>query len=129
LNKDDLSLWKKVQSGQKLDVDKLFRAEIDGAAALKGPGARRPRNPQDEPCLLGQPIPNTAQPMILVLRCLDNAQCRFKMDLKSFGKLKRGDAPERPDRDLHGMTLETRHACPTQIHPRSYAKGRPRLCW
>ena len=44
LNKDDLSLWKKVaERTEKLDVDKLFRAEIDGAAALKGPAPTPPQ--------------------------------------------------------------------------------------
>ena len=46
LDKDDLSLWKKVtERTEKLDVDKLFRAEIDGTSAA---------NPQAQLCRDGQ---------------------------------------------------------------------------
>ena len=39
LDKDDLSLWKKVtERTEKLDVDKLFRAEIDGTSPIQVAG-------------------------------------------------------------------------------------------
>jgi len=96
---------KRWQSGQKsLDVDKLFRAEIDAAAALKGPGPTRRRSARRPLSCWASPIPNHgATPMIWCLRCLNKcASRRFRWIQKPSAAQARKMRPEGRI-DLHGM--------------------------
>ena len=127
LNKDDLSLWKKVaERTEKLDVDKLFRAEIDGAAALKGPAPTPPQIRKTTSVLLGKPNPKPRRNTHDLVPSLPEQmrQSPVQMDSKAFGKLKRGKMRPEGRIDLHGMTLDRAHPALTKFILGSHAKGR-----
>lgn len=127
LNKDDLSLWKKVaERTEKLDVDKLFRAEIDGAAALKGSGPTPPQIRKTTSVLLGKPNPKPRRNTHDLVPSLPEQmrQSPVQMDSKAFGKLKRGKMRPEGRIDLHGMTLDRAHPALTKFILGSHAKGR-----
>ena len=127
LNKDDLSLWKKVaERTEKLDVDKLFRAEIDGAAALKGPAPTPPQIRKTTSVLLGKPNPKPRHNTHDLVPSLPEQmrQSPVQMDSKAFGKLKRGKMRPEGRIDLHGMTLDRAHPALTKFILGSHAKGR-----
>jgi DNA-nicking Smr family endonuclease len=111
---------------EKLDVDKLFRAEIDGAAALKGPAPTPPQIRKTTSVLLGKPNPKPRRNTHDLVPSLPEQmrQSPVQMDSKAFGKLKRGKMRPEGRIDLHGMTLDRAHPALTKFILGSHAKGR-----
>jgi DNA-nicking Smr family endonuclease len=121
LNKDDLSLWQKVTDRtEKLDLNQLFRPEID-APAPSPPQIRKTTS-----VLLGKPIPKPRRATHDLMPSLPDQirKSPVQMDSKAFGKLKRGKLHPEGRIDLHGMTLDRAHPALTKFILGSHAKGR-----
>ncbi|HCT33632.1 MAG TPA: DNA mismatch repair protein MutS, partial [Sulfitobacter sp.] len=107
LDKDDLSLWKKVtERTEKLDVDKLFRAEIDGTSPIHGPTPTAPQIRKRSSVVMGKPDPKPRRNTHDLMPSLPDQlrQAPVQMDSKAFGKLKRVKMRPEGRIDLHGMT-------------------------
>ena len=127
LDKDDLSLWKKVtERTEKLDVDKLFRAEIDGTSPIHGPTPTPPQIRKRSSVVMGKPDPKPRRNTHDLMPSLPDQlrQAPVQMDSKAFGKLKRGKMRPEGRIDLHGMTLDRAHPALTKFILGSHAKGR-----
>ena len=121
LNKDDLSLWQKVtERTEKLDVNQLFRPEID--APLPSP----PQIRKSTSVILGKPAPKPRRNTHDLMPSLPDQirKSPVQMDSKAFGKLKRGKLRPEGRIDLHGMTLDRAHPALTKFILGSHAKGR-----
>ena len=121
LNKDDLSLWQKVtERTEKLDVNQLFRPEIDGP--LPSP----PQIRKSTSVILGKPALKPRRNTHDLMPSLPDQirKSPVQMDSKAFGKLKRGKLRPEGRIDLHGMTLDRAHPALTKFILGSHAKGR-----
>ncbi|HDZ82345.1 MAG TPA: DNA mismatch repair protein MutS [Roseobacter sp.] len=121
LNKDDLSLWQKVtERTEKLDVNQLFRPEID--APLPSP----PQIRKSTSVILGKPAPKPRRNTHDLMPSLPDQirKSPVQMDSKAFGKLKRGKLRPEGRIDLHGMTLDRAHPALTKFILGSHDKGR-----
>ena len=121
LNKDDLSLWQKVtERTEKLDVNQLFRPEID--APLPSP----PQIRKSTSVILGKPALKPRRNTHDLMPSLPDQirKSPVQMDSKAFGKLKRGKLRPEGRIDLHGMTLDRAHPALTKFILGSHAKGR-----
>ena len=121
LNKDDLSLWQKVtERTEKLDVNQLFRPEID--APLPSP----PQIRKSTSVILGKPAPKPRRNTHDLMPSLPDQirKSPIQMDSKAFGKLKRGKLRPEGRIDLHGMTLDRAYPALTKFILGSHAKGR-----
>ena len=121
LNKDDLSLWQKVtERTEKLDVNQLFRPEIDA------PAPSLPKIRKTTSVVLGKPTPKPRSNAHDLMPSLPDQirQSPVQMDSKAFGRLKRGKIRPEGRIDLHGMTLDRAHPALTKFILGSHAKGR-----
>ena len=121
LNKDDLSLWQKVtERTEKLDVNQLFRPEIDA------PPPSPPQIRKSTSVILGKPAPKPRRNTHDLMPSLPDQirKSPVQMDSKAFGKLKRGKLRPEGRIDLHGMTLDRAHPALTKFILGSHAKGR-----
>lgn len=121
LNKDDLSLWQKVtERTEKLDVNQLFRPEID--APLPSP----PQIRKSTSVILGKPALKPRRNTHDLMPSLPDQirKSPVQMDSKAFGKLKRGKLRPEGRIDLHGMTLDRAHPALTKFILGSHDKGR-----
>lgn len=121
LNKDDLQLWQKVtERTEKLDLDQLFRPEIDA------PPPTPPQIRKTTSVLLGKPNPKPRRNTHDLVPSVPDQlrQSPVQMDSKAFGKLKRGKIKPDGRIDLHGMTLDRAHPALTKFILGSHARGR-----
>ena len=121
LNKDDLSLWQKVtERTEKLDVNQLFRPEIDA------PAPSLPKIRKTTSVVLGKPTPKPRSNAHDLMPSLPDQirKSPVQMDSKAFGRLKRGKIRPEGRIDLHGMTLDRAHPALTKFILGSHAKGR-----
>tara|TARA_R110001632_G_scaffold225044_1_gene357808 strand:+ start:623 stop:1204 length:582 start_codon:yes stop_codon:yes gene_type:complete len=121
LNKDDLSLWQKVtERTEKLDVNQLFRPEIDA------PPPSPPQIRKSTSVILGKPALKPRRNTHDLMPSLPDQirKSPVQMDSKAFGKLKRGKLRPEGRIDLHGMTLDRAHPALTKFILGSHAKGR-----
>ena len=121
LNKDDLSLWQKVtERTEKLDVNQLFRPEIDA------PPPSPPQIRKSTSVILGKPALKPRRNTHDLMPSLPDQirKSPIQMDSKAFGKLKRGKLRPEGRIDLHGMTLDRAHPALTKFILGSHAKGR-----
>tara|TARA_R110000787_G_scaffold16311_2_gene49628 strand:- start:7779 stop:8360 length:582 start_codon:yes stop_codon:yes gene_type:complete len=121
LNKDDLSLWQKVtERTEKLDVNQLFRPEIDA------PAPSHPKIRKTTSVVLGKPTPKPRSNAHDLMPSLPDQirKSPVQMDSKAFGRLKRGKIRPEGRIDLHGMTLDRAHPALTKFILGSHAKGR-----
>ena len=120
LNKDDLSLWQKVtERTEKLDVNQLFRPEIDA------PAPSLPKIRKTTSVVLGKPTPKPRSNAHDLMPSLPDQirKSPVQMDSKAFGRLKRGKIRPEGRIDLHGMTLDRAHPALTKFILGSHAKG------
>tara|TARA_R110000796_G_scaffold27713_5_gene76299 strand:+ start:4525 stop:5106 length:582 start_codon:yes stop_codon:yes gene_type:complete len=121
LNKDDLSLWQKVtERTEKLDVNQLFRPEIDA------PPPSPPQIRKSTSVILGKPALKPRRNTHDLMPSLPDQirKSPVQMDSKALGKLKRGKLRPEGRIDLHGMTLDRAHPALTKFILGSHAKGR-----
>ena len=121
LNKDDLSLWQKVtERTEKLDVNQLFRPEIDA------PAPSLPKIRKTTSVVLGKPTPKPRSNAHDLMPSLPDQirKSPVQMDSKAFGRLKRGKIRPEGRIDLHGMTLDRAHPALTKFILGPHAKGR-----
>jgi DNA-nicking Smr family endonuclease len=121
LNKDDLSLWQKVtERTEKLDVNQLFRAEIDG------PAPSAPQVRKTTSVLLGKPVPKPRRSTHDLMPSLPDQirKSPVQMDNKAFTKLKRGKLSPEGRIDLHGMTLDRAHPALTRFILGAHKNGK-----
>ncbi|MFT6090128.1 Smr/MutS family protein [Sulfitobacter sp.] len=121
LNKDDLSLWQKVtERTEKLDVNQLFRAEIDG------PAPSAPQIRKTTSVLLGKPVPKPRRSTHDLMPSLPDQirKSPVQMDNKAFTKLKRGKLSPEGRIDLHGMTLDRAHPALTRFILGAHKNGK-----
>ena len=121
LNKDDLSLWQKVtERTEKLDVNQLFRPEIDA------PAPSLPKIRKTTSVVLGKPTPKPRSNAHDLMPSLPDQirKSPVQMDSKAFGRLKRGKIRPEGRIDLHGMTLDRAHPALTKFILGSHAKGK-----
>ena len=121
LNKDDLSLWQKVtERTEKLDVNQLFRPEIDA------PAPSLPKIRKTTSVVLCKPTPKPRSNAHDLMPSLPDQirKSPVQMDSKAFGRLKRGKIRPEGRIDLHGMTLDRAHPALTKFILGSHAKGR-----
>ena len=121
LNKDDLSLWQKVtERTEKLDVNQLFRSEIDG------PAPSDPQIRKTTSVLLGKPVPKPRRSTHDLMPSLPDQirKSPVQMDNKAFTKLKRGKLSPEGRIDLHGMTLDRAHPALTRFILGAHKNGK-----
>jgi DNA-nicking Smr family endonuclease len=121
LNKDDLSLWRKVtERTERLDLNQLFRPEID-APAPSAPQIRRTTS-----VVLGKPKPKPRRSTHDLMPSLPDQirKAPVQMDSKAFTKLKRGKLSPEGRIDLHGMTLDRAHPALTRFILNAHKNGK-----
>lgn len=121
LNKDDLSLWKKVtERTEKLDMNQLFRPEIDG------PPPSAPQIRKSTSIILGKPSPKPRRNTHDLAPSLPDQlrQQPVQMDSKAFTRLKRGKLSPEGRIDLHGMTLDRAHPALTRFILNAHKNGK-----
>ena len=121
LNKDDLSLWRKVtERTERLDLNQLFRPEID-APAPSAPQIRRTTS-----VVLGKPKPKPRRATHDLMPSLPDQirKAPVQMDSKAFTKLKRGKLSPEGRIDLHGMTLDRAHPALTRFILNAHKNGK-----
>jgi DNA-nicking Smr family endonuclease len=121
LNKDDLSLWQKVtERTEKLDLNQLFRAEIDG------PAPSAPQIRKTTSVIMGKPNPKPRRSTHDLMPSLPDQirKSPVQMDSKAFTKLKRGKLSPEGRIDLHGMTLDRAHPALTRFILNAHKNGK-----
>ncbi|WP_341232813.1 Smr/MutS family protein [uncultured Sulfitobacter sp.] len=121
LNKDDLSLWQKVtERTEKLDLNQLFRAEIDG------PAPSAPQIRKTTSVIMGKPNPKPRRSTHDLMPSLPDQirKSPVQMDSKAFTKLKRGKLSPEGRIDLHGMTLDRAHPALTRFILNAHKSGK-----
>jgi DNA-nicking Smr family endonuclease len=121
LNKDDLSLWQKVtERTEKLDLNQLFRAEIDG------PAPSAPQIRKTTSVIMGKPDPKPRRSTHDLMPSLPDQirKSPVQMDSKAFTKLKRGKLSPEGRIDLHGMTLDRAHPALTRFILNAHKSGK-----
>ncbi|MEM5520798.1 Smr/MutS family protein [Sulfitobacter sp. AS59] len=121
LNKDDLSLWQKVtERTEKLDLNQLFRAEIDG------PAPSAPQIRKTTSVIMGKPNPKPRRLTHDLMPSLPDQirKSPVQMDSKAFTKLKRGKLSPEGRIDLHGMTLDRAHPALTRFILNAHKSGK-----
>ncbi len=121
LNKDDLSLWRKVtERTERLDLNQLFRPEID-APAPSAPQIRKTTS-----VVLGKPKPKPRRSTHDLMPSLPDQirKVPVQMDSKAFTKLKRGKLSPEGRIDLHGMTLDRAHPALTRFILNAHKNGK-----
>ena len=121
LNKDDLSLWQKVtERTEKLDMNQLFRPEID-APAPSAPQVRKTTS-----VILGKPKPKPRWSTHDLMPSLPDQirKAPVQMDSKAFTRLKRGKLSPEGRIDLHGMTLDRAHPALTRFILNAHKNGK-----
>lgn len=121
LNKDDLSLWQKVtERTEKLDMNQLFRPEID-APAPSAPQIRKTTS-----VILGKPKPKPRRSTHDLMPSLPDQirKAPVQMDSKAFTRLKRGKLSPEGRIDLHGMTLDRAHPALTRFILNAHKNGK-----
>ncbi|SFS84202.1 DNA-nicking endonuclease, Smr domain [Sulfitobacter marinus] len=121
LNKDDLSLWQKVtERTEKLDLNQLFRAEIDG------PAPSPPQIHKTTSVIMGKPNPKPRRSTHDLMPSLPDQirKSPVQMDSKAFTKLKRGKLNPEGRIDLHGMTLDRAHPALTRFILNAHKNGK-----
>jgi DNA-nicking Smr family endonuclease len=121
LNKDDLSLWQKVtERTEKLDLNQLFRAEIDG------PAPSAPQIRKTTSVIMGKPNPKPRRSTHDLMPSLPDQirKSPVQMDSKAFTKLKRGKLSPEGRIDLHGMTLDRAHPALTRFVLNAHKSGK-----
>jgi DNA-nicking Smr family endonuclease len=121
LNKDDLSLWQKVtERTEKLDLNQLFRAEIDG------PAPSAPQIRKSTSVIMGKPNPKPRRSTHDLMPSLPDQirKSPVQMDSKAFTKLKRGKLSPEGRIDLHGMTLDRAHPALTRFILNAHKSGK-----
>jgi DNA-nicking Smr family endonuclease len=121
LNKDDLSLWQKVtERTEKLDLNQLFRAEIDS------PAPSAPQIRKTTSVIMGKPNPKPRRSTHDLMPSLPDQirKSPVQMDSKAFTKLKRGKLSPEGRIDLHGMTLDRAHPALTRFILNAHKSGK-----
>lgn len=121
LNKDDLSLWQKVtERTEKLDMNQLFRPEIDG------PPPSVPQIRKSTSVVMGKPKPKPRLSTHDLMPSLPDQirKAPVQMDSKAFTKLKRGKISPEGRIDLHGMTLDRAHPALTRFILNAHKNGK-----
>jgi DNA-nicking Smr family endonuclease len=121
LNKDDLSLWQKVtERTEKLDLNQLFRAEIDG------PAPSAPQIRKTTSVIMGKPNPKPRRSTHDLMPSLPDQirKSPVQMDSKAFTKLRRGKLSPEGRIDLHGMTLDRAHPALTRFILNAHKSGK-----
>jgi DNA-nicking Smr family endonuclease len=121
LNNDDLELWQRVtERTEKLNLDTLFRAEIDAPARYESTSRK------SRPVLLGKPNPKPLKNTHDLMPSLPEQirKTPVQMDNKAFGRLKRGKLKPESRIDLHGMTLDRAHPALTRFILSAHGNGK-----